>query len=113
MEQTYLVMVGIVCLTVLLLAVLVVLGWLKKEQQRTIQKMIDQNKLDQEDLVRLISSQPQHIRDLRRGLLLLVLGLSLGGVMSLMGGVGWMLAVIPIAVGLVYLLLWFLNAPKK
>ena len=113
MDETLLVVTGLVCTTVLLTVIVVVYGWIKKEQQRTLRALLEHDKAGPDELRRFLSPVPQHKRDLRRGLLLVGFGLTIGVVFLFMGGVGWMFASIPIAVGLVHLLLWYSHARRS
>jgi len=98
--------------TLLLAITILVAGNVKKEKQRTLQKMLEHGSLNQEQLQRLITPLPQHEVDLRRGILFTVLGITLGIILFLIGGKGWMLAMIPIAAGIVSLILWWFHASK-
>lgn len=112
MEQTYIVLTILICITVLLAMILWVFGRIRSEQQKTLQKIIEQNELSQTELQNLLSPMPQYQKDLRRGILLIALGLSLGTVFFFMGGIAWIFTCVPVSAGLIYLLLWRLNVPK-
>ncbi len=112
MEQQTLGILGIVCGTLLLIAILAIVGWVKIEQQRTLQKLLEKNELDQDELLQIISPDRHYNRDFRRGALLTGLGLTLGIVFFLIGGIAWVFSIIPTIAGVIYLLFWRLNAPK-
>ncbi len=113
MEETQIIITSIICGTVLLSVLLLVLWRLKSQKQETLQKLIDQDKIDPEQLIRMLSPPERYGRDFRRGLLLVGIGVTLGAAFWFMGGTAWMLSLIPIAVGAIYLLLWRLNAPRR
>jgi len=112
MNETTVIVVSLISVTVLLIAIIVVFGRLKIEQQRTLQKLLEKQETSPGDWERVVGATRPKDQDLRRGMLFIATGLALGGFFFMMGGVGWMFAGVPIAVGLVYLLLSKLNAPK-
>ena len=113
MENQVLAITAMICGTLLLSIILIMIGWLKKEQQRTLRKIMDREDLNQEELAKILSPPSPYNQDFRRGILFLAFGLSIGISMYLMGGIGWTLCIIPVGAGLVYLLLWRLNVPKN
>lgn len=82
------------------------------EQERTLQKLIDRG-LSGDELVRAAGIASRHDRDLRRGLLLVGVGLSWSAVTFLQGGKAWMLGIVPVTIGLVYVLLRMLNGRSR
>jgi hypothetical protein len=85
---------------------------LRIERERTVQKLIDRG-LTGEELVRAAGLGPSHRSDLRRGLLLLGVGLAWSGVTVLIGGPAWKLGGAPAVIGLVYVVLWTLNGRPR
>lgn len=113
MDESLMVIVVLICSTVLLTAVIIVFGWIKKEQQRTLRALLEHDKVGPEEVTRFLSPVPRHVRDFRRGLFLMGFGSTIGIVFYFMGGVAWMFAVIPIVVGLVYVGLWYAHARRS
>lgn len=113
MEDTAVVVTSIICGTFLLTVVLLILWRMRSQKQMTLQKLLEHEQIDQEKLMQILMPQHRFGQDFRRGILLLGLGLTLGVFFFFMGGSAWMLASVPVAVGLIYLFFWWLNDAKK
>lgn len=108
MQQTLLAIAGILGLSLVLASIVLAFARLKIEQQRTLQRLIDQG-VGSQQWPALAGLPHPASRDLRRGLLLLATGLSWSVVTYFVGGKGWVLGFIPAALGLACLLLWKLD----
>ena len=95
----------IIVIAILILGIVFAIAWVKREQQRTLQKVLEREDVTGEELLARISHEKPQNQDFRRGLFLVVGGLSLGAIFFFLGGTAWMLALIPIASGAVYLIL--------
>jgi hypothetical protein len=82
------------------------------ERERTLQKLIDRG-LTGDELVRAAGFGHRRQSDLRRGLLLIGVGLAWGGVTYFIGGTAWRMGVAPVAIGLVYVVLWALDGRPR
>lgn len=82
------------------------------ERERTMQKLIDQG-LTGDELVRAAGLGPPHRSDLRRGLLLIGVGVAWAGVTFFIGGPAWKMGGAPAVIGIVYVLLWTLNGRPR
>lgn len=100
------VLIAVILGVSLILAVAVhVFGRLRIEQQRTLQKLIDQG-VAGNDLARIAGVAAPADRDRRRGVLLVAIGLGWTVVTFFIGGKAWLLGWVPVALGVAYLLLW-------
>jgi hypothetical protein len=108
MQHTALAIAGILGLSLVLASIVLSLARLKIEQQRTLQRLIDQG-VGSDQWPALAGLPRPQSRDLRRGLLLLAVGLSWSAATFLVGGRAWVLGFVPAALGLACLLLWKLD----
>ena len=99
-------------LALLLSVVVYAYSRLRIERERTLQKLIDRG-LTGDELVRNAGLGQPHRSDLRRGVLLIGLGVAWAGVTYFIGGPAWRMGGAPAAIGLVYLVLWALNGRPR
>ncbi|MCX7513890.1 DUF6249 domain-containing protein [Frateuria hangzhouensis] len=108
MQNTVIAIAGIFGLSLVLASIVLAFARLKIEQQRTLQRLIDRG-VGSEQWPALAGLPHPASRDLRRGLLLLAVGLSWSAVTFFVGGKAWVLGFLPAALGLACLLLWKLD----
>lgn len=99
---------GILGVSMILSVLVYVNGRLRIEQQRTLQKMLDRGD-KVERLARMDGVGPRADRDRRRGIVLVTIGVLWSLVTFFVGGSAWILGIVPVALGLVYLLFWKLD----
>lgn len=108
MYDTAIIVAGILGVSLILSVAVYVSGRLRIEQQRTLQKLLDSGgSIDQ--LAGAEGFRRRVERDLRRGVWLVVVGVSWSLVTFFIGGRGWILGVVPVLLGLVYVLFWKLD----
>jgi len=103
MQQTYIAIAGILGASLILSVVIHMVGRLRIEQQKTLQKLIDRG-ISGEELYQSAGFTGRGDRDLRRGILLIAIGLAWSAVTYFVGGPAWILGLVPVAIGLVHLL---------
>jgi hypothetical protein len=103
---------GILGISLILSVGVYVFGRLRIEQERTLHKLIDRG-MSGEELLRSAGLAGQSSKDLRRGLLLVALGLSWSTVTFFVGGTAWMAGIVPVAIGLTLLLFRFLDGRMR
>ena len=96
----------IIGVAVVLATVVLVFGRLKLEQQRTLQLILEKDETTRGEWGRLLAIADRPTHDFRRGVLLIVVGATLTLIMFFLGGIGWLLGLIPVLVGATYLLFW-------
>ena len=103
-----------VCVTAIIIAVLFFINRTKLAKQKTIQSLIAAGKEVTPELLESLGIRTKHSpsQDFRKGILLLVMGLILTLIFKIMGGIGWILGLIPIIAGLVYLAFSKMKAAK-
>src|SRR5687767_6188718 len=102
---------GIIGLAVLLSVSVYVFGRLRIERERTLQKLIERGATGDE-LARLV--RPAHASaDLRRGLLLIAVGLAWSVVTFFVGGKAWMAGIVPVMLGATFVLFKVLDARSR
>jgi hypothetical protein len=103
MEHSLILVAGILGMSLILSVVIYVSGRLRIEQQKTLQ-MLAERGVSGDELLRAAGLAEPRARDLRRGLLLLGIGLSWSVVTFFIGGKAWMAGLFPVTIGLVYVL---------
>ena len=103
---------GILGLSVILSVSIYVFARLRIEQQNTLQKMIDRG-ISGDELLRAAGFVEPGTRDLRRGLLLIGVGLSWSTVTFFIGGSAWMFGIVPTMLGAVYVLFRVLDGRPR
>lgn len=112
MHQPLVICAGILGLSLILSVAIFVFGRLRIEQQRTLQRLVDRG-VSGDELVRSAGLAERGGRDLRRGLLLIGVGLSWSTVTFFIGGRAWILGVFPVTIGLVYVLFRVLDGRPR
>lgn len=108
MHDTAIVVAGILGLALIVSVVIHASGRLRIEQQRTLQKLLDKGG-SVETLTAVSGFGHGAQRDLRRGILLIAIGVMWSLVTFFIGGRAWILGGVPAALGLVYVLFWKLD----
>ncbi len=103
MQQTLVICAGILGLSLVLSVAVFVFGRLRIEQQTTLQKLIDRGVAD-DQLLGCAGLADRGGRDMRRGLLLIAIGLSWSTVTFFVGGPAWIVGVFPVTIGAVFVL---------
>jgi len=85
---------------------------LRIERERTLQKLVERG-LSGDDLIRTAGLDRSRRSDLRRGLLLIGVGVAWSAVTFVIGGPAWKMGGAPLAIGLVYVLLWTLDGRPR
>jgi hypothetical protein len=85
---------------------------LRIERERTIQKLMERG-LSGDEFIRAAGLGRSRDLDLRRGLLLMGVGVAWAAVTFFIGGPAWKMGGAPLAIGLVYLLLWTLDGRPR
>jgi uncharacterized protein DUF6249 len=106
--QPSLAIAGILGLSLIISVSIFVVGRLRIEQQRTLQKVIERG-ASGDELARAAGLGDRSSTDARRGILLVAVGLSWSVVTFFAGGKAWMVGVVPIAIGLAFLSFRMLN----
>lgn len=112
MQQTLIACAGILGMSLVLSVAIYAFGRLRIEQQTTLQKLIDRGVPD-EQLLRSAGLAERGGRDLRRGLLLIGIGLSWSTVTYFVGGSAWIFGVFPVTIGAVYVLFRALDGRSR
>jgi hypothetical protein len=102
---------GILGLAAILCVAVYAFARLRIEQERTLQKLIDRG-LSGEELMRAAGVIDRPTKDLRRGLLLVGVGLSWSVFTFFVGGKAWMLGIVPITLGMVFVALRALDGRR-
>ncbi len=112
MYETAIAVAGILGVSLILSVLVYVSGRVRIEQQRTLQKVLDRGgNIDHLDSVDGFGRRAD--RDRRRGIVLVSIGVLWSLVTFFIGGSAWILGVIPVALGLVYVLFWKLDANAR
>ena len=112
MYDTAIAVAGILGVSLILSVLVHVSGRLRIEQQRTLQKLLDRGgSLD--DLAAVGGFARRADRDLRRGILLVAIGVIWSLVTFFIGGRAWILGVVPVALGLACVLFWKLDGDSR
>jgi hypothetical protein len=106
------VIAGMISVAIVVSVVLLILGRLKIEQQRTLQKLLEQGEAAKSEWARELGASSRSETDFRRGILFVVTGLALSVFMFFVGGTAWTFGLLPLAIGVVYLVFWKLNAAR-
>ena len=112
MQEPILLGFGLIAIAIVLAMLIYMFGRLKLEQQKTVQMLLEKDPETRAEWAQLLGPRHRAEADFRRGLLLLITGLTLLAFLYYAGGIAWMLSFIPITVGLVYLYFWKRNDGK-
>lgn len=94
---------GILGGSLILAVAIYVVGRLRIEQQRTLQALMERG-VAGDELLRASGIADPRSRDLRRGLLLIGIGVAWSTVTFFIGGRAWIMGAFPITLGIVYVL---------
>lgn len=112
MYDTAIAVAGILGLSLILSVLVHASGRLRIEQQRTLQKLLDRGgRLD--DLAAAGGLARRADRDLRRGILLVLIGVLWSLVTFFIGGRAWILGIVPALLGLAYVVFWKLDDTSR
>ena len=113
MDETSISVAGILGCAAILSVVVYFFGRLKIEQQRTLQQLLEKDDTSRAEWARALGPARRGDNDFRRGVLLVVVGVSLGIALYFVGGPAWTFALLPVTIGLVYLMFWKVNASQE
>ena len=102
---------GVLGLAAILCVAIYAFARLRIEQERTLQKLIDRG-ASGEELMRASGFIDRPSKDLRRGLLLVGVGLSWSIFTFFVGGKAWMMGIVPITLGMVFVSLRALDGRR-
>ena len=111
MDQSV-VVAGILGLALILSVTVYTFGRLRIEQERSLQKLIDRG-LSGEELLHSAGIPNRSRRDLRRGVLLITVGLAWSAFTFFVGGDAWRFGILPIFLGGVFILLSILDGRSR
>ncbi len=103
--QPDLTIAGVLGVTIVIAAAIWVYGRVRIERERTLQHLIARG-MAPDDLARIVGADLRRQLDLRRGVLLLAVGVAWTGVTYAVGGKAWTLGAGPIALGVAYVVVW-------
>lgn len=112
MNDTAIGVAAILGLSFILGVAVLMFARLRIEQQRTMQKLIDRG-TSGDELARIVGVTGGAQRDRRRGGLLLAIGFGWSVVTFFIGGKAWLMGLVPIALGIAYLLLSRFNESRR
>jgi hypothetical protein len=103
---------GVLGLSAILCVAVYAFGRLRIEQERTLQKLVDRG-LSGEELMRAAGVVDRPTKDLRRGLLLVGVGVSWSLFTFFVGGKAWMMGIVPITLGMAFVALRVLDGGRR
>ncbi len=103
-----------VCITLIIIAVLFFINRSKIAKQRTIQSLVETGKDITPELLESLGLKVKKLpqNDFRKGVLLFVTGMVLTLIFKMMGGFAWIFGILPIILGIVYIVFSRLNSAK-
>ncbi len=103
-----------VCITLIIIAVLFFINRSKIAKQRTIQSLVETGKDITPELLESLGLKVKKLpqNDFRKGVLLFVTGMILTLIFKMMGGFAWVFGILPIILGIVYIVFSRLNSAK-
>jgi len=110
--NTPVIVAGLLGLALILSVAIYTFGRLRIEQERSLQKLIDRG-LSGEELLRSSGIPSRARRDLRRGFLLITVGLAWSGFTFFIGGNAWTFGSVPIFLGSAFILLSILDGRSR
>ncbi len=113
MDETKIIIAGIIGSAAVLSVVVYLFGRLKIEQQKTLQRLLEKDDSSRTEWARALGPGRRGDNDFRRGVLLIVIGTSLGTGLFFVGGSAWTFSLLPVTIGLVYLMFWKVNASQR
>ncbi len=113
MDETTIIIAGIIGSAAVLSVVVYFFGRLKIEQQKTLQRLLEKDDSSRAEWARALGPARRGDNDFRRGLLLVVVGTTLGTGLFFVGVNAWVFSLLPVTIGLVYLMFWKVNASQR
>ena len=110
--STPVIVAGLLGFALILSVAIYTFGRLRIEQERSLQKLIDRG-LSSEELMRSAGIPSRSRRDLRRGVLLIAVGLAWSGFTFFVGGNAWTFGMVPMFLGAVFVLLSFVDGRPR
>lgn len=103
-----------VCLTFIIISVLFFINRAKIAKQRTIQSLVETGKDITPELLESLGLKVKKLpqNDFRKGVLLFATGTVLTLIFKMMGGFVWIFGILPIILGIVYIVFSRLNSAK-
>jgi len=103
-----------VCVTLIIIAVLFFINRTKIAKQKTLQSLVETGKEITPELLESLGLKVKKLPqdDFRKGVLLFVTGMILTLILKMIGGVIWIFGIVPIIIGLVYIVFSRLNSAK-
>jgi len=103
-----------VCVTLIIIAVLFFINRTKIAKQRTLQSLVETGKEITPELLESLGLKVKKLPqdDFRKGVLLFVTGMMLTLILKIIGGIIWIFGIVPIIIGLVYIVFSRLNSAK-
>ena len=111
MEQNMVIAAGILGFSAVACAIVLVMGRIKVEQQKTLRLLLERGD-SAGDILNTLYSPGALSADTRRGILFIALGLAWSLTTVFVGGMGWIFGGLPVAAGLIFLLFGKLNARR-
>jgi hypothetical protein len=103
-----------ICVTLIIISVLFFINRTKIAKQKTIQSLVETGKDITPELLESlglkVKKRPQD--DFRKGVLLFVIGMVLTLILKSIGGIIWIFGIVPIILGIVYIVFSRLNSAK-
>lgn len=109
MDSNLIPVIGVICIVVMLIAFSLINNRNQAEVQRTLRAALERGvALDPELVAQMNTSRPSPNNDLRRGLVIVSIGLATAVAGFITGSVMefWTVAVFPLFMGLAFLLMW-------
>jgi len=103
-----------VCVTLIIIAVLFFINRTKIAKQKTLQSLVETGKEITPELLESLGLKVKKLPqdDFRKGTLLFVTGMILTLILKMIGGLAWIFGLLPIIIGLVYIVFSRLNSAK-
>ncbi|WP_395793443.1 hypothetical protein [Aquimonas sp.] len=104
MDQALIMAAGLVGLALVLAATVYTIGWIKVEQQKTLRTLLERGGSADMLFAEMLHAG-RAAADRRRGWLFVAIGLAWSVTTFFIGGIGWIFGALPVALGVVFLLL--------
>jgi len=103
-----------ICVTLIIISVLFFINRTKIAKQRTIQSLVETGKDITPELLESLGLKVKKLpqNDFRKGVLLFITGVVLTLIFKMMGGSAWIFGMLPIIIGIVYIVFSRLNSAK-
>ena len=80
---------------------------------QTLQRLLEKDDSSRAEWATALGPASRGDNDFRRGVLLVVVGTFLGTGLFFVGGDAWIFSLLPVTIGLVYLMFWKVNASRR